>query len=135
MNFLNKRKRKGEEEESTQVTQPSKRSRMVSLVKKVGQGLRDKIAVAVKALTSRTYTQDIKSKLFTTPAGPLRTARYVMTPLEPFSVKKSSLEWRQSSYYIYDSVISVTESRHHEFKTGGGNYPISILPEVNTLYT
>ena len=46
--FSNKRKRKGEEEESTQVTQPSKRSRMVSLVKKVGQGLRDKIAVAVK---------------------------------------------------------------------------------------
>ena len=73
--FSNKRKRKGEEEESTQVTQPSKRSRMVSLVKKVGQGLRDKIAVAAKALASRTYTQDIKSKLFTTPAGPLRTAR------------------------------------------------------------
>ena len=70
--FSNKRKRKGEEEESTQVTQPSKRSRMVSLVKKVGQGLRDKIAVAAKALASRTYTQDIKSKLFTTPAGPLR---------------------------------------------------------------
>lgn len=81
MNFLNKRKRKGEEEESTQVTQPSKRSRMVSLVKKVGQGLHDKIAVAVKALTSGTYTQDMKSKLFTS-AGPLRTARYVMTPLE-----------------------------------------------------
>jgi len=47
MNFLNKRKRKGEEEESTQVTQPSKRSRMVSLVKTVGQGLHDKIAAAV----------------------------------------------------------------------------------------
>ena len=92
--FSNKRKRKGEEEESTQVTQPSKRSRMVSLVKKVGQGLRDKIAVPAKALASRTYTQDIKSKLFTTPAGQLRTARYVMTPLEPFSVKKSSLEWQ-----------------------------------------
>ena len=40
------------------------------------------------------------------------------------------LPCRQKSYYVYDSVIPVTESRHHEFKTGGGNYPITILPEV-----
>lgn len=129
MNFLNKRKRKEDNREDASLVQPSKKSRVISLVKKVGHGLRDKIAVAVQALTRRTYTQDVRSTLFTTPAGPLRTARYLMTPLEPFSVKKSSLEWRKSSYYIYDSVISVTESRHHEFKTGGGNYPISILPE------
>lgn len=37
--------------------------------------------------------------------------------------------FRQNSYYVYDSIIPVTESRHHEFKTGGGNYAISILPE------
>ena len=41
--------------------------------------------------------------------------------------------FRQNSYYVYDSVIPVTESRHHEFKTGGGNYPISILPEVHVF--
>ena len=91
MNFFNKRKRKEEEEE---IVQPSKKSRVVSLVKKVGQGIRDKITVAVKALTSKTYTQEVKSSLFTTPAGPLRSARYLMTPLQPFSVKKSALEWR-----------------------------------------
>ena len=79
---------------------------MVSLVKKVGQGLWDKIAVAVKALTRRTYTQDVKSKLFTTPAGPVRTARYLMMPFAPLSAKKLSLGWRQSLYYLYDSVIS-----------------------------
>ena len=164
MNFF-KQKRKAEldHEEDSKLVQPNKKSRMVSLVKKVGQGIRNKIAVAVKALTSRTYTQEVPSSLFTTPAGPLRSARYIMTPLEPFSVKKASLEWRyvrglsdnsilkiiflrvcvcfliqfflislyrQKSYYVYDSVIPVTESRHHEFKTGGGNYPITILPEV-----
>jgi len=129
MNFFNKRKRNEDHEEDKQLVQPSKKSRVVSLVKKVGQGIREKLAVAVKALTTRTYTQEVRSSLFTTPAGPLRSARYIMTPLEPFSVKKSALEWRQNSYYVYDSVIPVTESRHHEFKTGGGNYPISILPE------
>ena len=38
--------------------------------------------------------------------------------------------FRQRSQYVYDSVIPVTESRRHEFKTGGGNYVITILPEV-----
>ena len=94
MNFLNKRKRKEDNREDASLVQPSKKSRVISLVKKVGHGLLDKIAVAVQALTRRTYTQDVRSTLFTTPAGPLRTARYLMTPLEPFSVKKSSLEWR-----------------------------------------
>ena len=48
MNFFNKRKRTGEEEKSTKNIQPSKKTRVVSLVKKVGQGLCDiKIAVAV----------------------------------------------------------------------------------------
>ena len=48
MNFFNKRKRRGEEEESTKNIQPSKKTRVVSLVKKVGLGLRDiTIAVAV----------------------------------------------------------------------------------------
>lgn len=94
MNFFNKRKRNEDDSEGNQLAQPSKKSRMVSLVKKVGQGIRNTIAVAVKALTSRTYTQEVPSFLFTTPAGPLRSARYIMTPLEPFSVRKASLEWR-----------------------------------------
>ena len=37
---------------------------------------------------------DFGTTIVTHTAGPLRTARYVMTPLEPFSVKKSSLEWQ-----------------------------------------
>ena len=37
---------------------------------------------------------------------------------------------RNHSYYVLDSTINVTESHHHEFKTGGGSYPITILPEV-----
>ena len=41
MNFFNKRKRRGEGEVSTKNTQPSKKTQVVSLVKKVGQGLRD----------------------------------------------------------------------------------------------
>ncbi|KAJ7391759.1 hypothetical protein OS493_016046 [Desmophyllum pertusum] len=85
--------------------------------------LKEKLSVAVRALTSRTYRQDIKSFLFTTPAGPLRSARYMMTPLEPFSAIKSSSEWRNNSYYVLDSTISVTESHRHEFKTGGGKLP------------
>ena len=36
LTFFNKRKRKGEEEDSAQDTQPSKKTRVVSLVKKVG---------------------------------------------------------------------------------------------------
>lgn len=93
MNFF-KRKRREDHDEGTQLSQPNKKSRVISLVKKVGQDIRNKIAVAVRALTSRTYTQEVPSSLFTTPAGPLRSARYIMTPVEPFSVKKSALEWR-----------------------------------------
>jgi len=127
MNFF-KRKRKRDDEKDLVEREP-KKSRIVSLVQKAGHNLKQKIAVAVKALTSRTYSQDVKSFLFTTPAGPLRSARYIMTPAEPFSAAKSSLEWRNHSYYILGTTIEVTESHHHEFKTGGGNYPISILPE------
>lgn len=95
MNLFKRKRKEGlEHEEDSQLVQPSKKSRVVSLVKKVGQGIREKLAVAVKALTTRTYSQEVKSSLFTTPAGPLRSARYIMTPLEPFSVKKSTLEWR-----------------------------------------
>ena len=108
MNFLNKRKRKEDNREDASLVQPSKKSRVISLVKKVGHGLCDKIAVAVQALTRRTYTQDVRSTLFTTPAGPLRTARYLMTPLEPFSVKKSSLEWR----YVREALTLIEAVRH-----------------------
>lgn len=127
MNFF-KRKRKHDDEKELEEREP-KKSRIVSLIQKAGHNLKGKIAVAVKALTSRTYSQDVKSFLFTTPAGPLRSARYIMTPAEPFSAVKSALEWRNHSYYILGTTIEVTESHHHEFKTGGGNYPISILPE------
>ena len=37
---------------------------------------------------------------------------------------------RTNSYYLYGSVIPVTESKQHEFKTGGGAYPMTILPKV-----
>jgi len=93
MNFF-KRKRKHDDDDKELVARESKKSRIVSLVQKAGNNLKEKIAVAVKALTSRTYSQDVKSFLFTTPAGPLRSARYIMTPAEPFSAVKSSLEWR-----------------------------------------
>ncbi len=94
MNFF-KRKRKHDDDSEQQLDEKEpKRSKIVSLVRKAGNNLKEKFSVAVKALTSRTYTQDVKSFLFTTPAGPLRSARYVMTPLVPFSAVKSSIEWR-----------------------------------------
>ena len=71
------------------------------LLKKEGQGLQDKIAVAVKALSSITYTQDVKSSLFPATAGPLRLARYFMTIWETLSVKKLWLE-RQSEIIMKD---------------------------------
>ena len=43
------------------------------------------------------------------------------------------LSFRNHSYYILGTTIEVTESHHHEFKTGGGSYPISILPEVQRV--
>lgn len=92
MNFF-KRKRKHDDEKEPVEREP-KKSRIVSLVQKAGHSLKEKIAVAVKALTSQTYSQDVKSFLFTTPAGPLRSSRYIMTPVAPFSAAKSSLEWR-----------------------------------------
>lgn len=131
MNFF-KKKRKVDEEhkEHTKEIQPaSKKSRLVSIVKSVGENIRSKVTVALNALTGRSYTHRIPSALFTTPAGPLRSARYVMTPLDHFSVKKAALKWRKNPYYLYDSVIPVTESKQHEFKTGGGKYPINILPK------
>ena len=96
MNFF-KRKRKSDDEEPDDAEREPKKSRtnIVSLVRKAGSNLKQKLNVAFKALTSsRTYTQDVKSFLFTTPAGPLRSARYIMTPMEPFSTMKSSVEWR-----------------------------------------
>ena len=99
MNFF-KRKRSIKDDEKDQEAEEreAKKPRsIVSIVRKAGNNLKEKISVAVKALTSRTYTQDVKSYLFTTPAGPLRSARYLMTPLVPFSAVKSSLEWR----YVY----------------------------------
>ena len=94
MNFFKRKRKHDDETEKELVEREPKKSRIVSLVQKAGHNLKEKIAVAVKALTSRTYSQDVKSFLFTTPAGPLRSARYIMTPVEPFSAVKSSLEWR-----------------------------------------
>lgn len=131
MNFF-KRKRDPNDQEQIDAERgrDTKRPRnIVSLIKKAGDSVKQKITVAFKALTTRTYRHDVKSFLFTTPAGPLRSSRYIMTPSQPFSAAKSSLEWRNHSYYVLDSTINVTESHHHEFKTGGGSYPITILPE------
>lgn len=88
MNFFKRKRNEDDDRE------PKKPRTIVSLVCKAGNSLKEKLSVAVRALTSRTYRQDIKSFLFTTPAGPLRSARYMMTPLEPFSAIKSSSEWR-----------------------------------------
>ena len=96
MNFFTKeRKADREHEEYSKEIQPaSKKSRLVSIVKKVGENIRSKVTVTLNAIAGRSYTHRIPSALFTTPAGPLRSARCVMTPLEPFSVKKAALTWR-----------------------------------------
>ena len=97
MNFFKKKRKVDEEHEEvdTKEIQPaSKKSRLVSIVKSVGENIRSKVTVALNALTGRSYTHRIPSALFTTPAGPLRSARYVMTPLDHFSVKKAALKWR-----------------------------------------
>ena len=98
MNFF-KRKRSCDDEKDQELhdREPKKARTIVSLVRKAGNNLKEKFSVAVKALTSRTYTQDVKSFLFNTPSGPLRSARYVMTPAVPFSAIRSSVEWR----YVY----------------------------------
>ena len=96
MNFF-KRKRDPNDREQIDAERgrDTKRPRnIVSLIKKAGDSVKQKITVAFKALTTRTYRHDVKSFLFTTPAGPLRSARYIMTPSQPFSAAKSSLEWR-----------------------------------------
>ena len=96
MNFF-KRKRDPNDQEQIDAERgrDTKRPRnIVSLIKKAGDSVKQKITVAFKALTTRTYRHDVKSFLFTTPAGPLRSARYIMTPSQPFSAAKSSLEWR-----------------------------------------
>ena len=53
--------------------------------------------------------------------------------IEIITEKCFILSFRNHSYYILGTTIEVTESHHHEFKTGGGNYPISILPEVKRV--
>ena len=94
MNFF-KRKRDSKDQELIDAEkEPKKLSTVVSLVRKVGNPVKQKFNVALKALTSRTYSQDVKSVLYTTPAGPLRSARYIMTPAVPYSTAKLSLEWQ-----------------------------------------
>lgn len=87
MNFL-KRKRDSKDQELIDAErEPKKLRTVVSLVRKVGNTVKQKLNVALKALTSRTYLQDVKSTLFTTLAGPLRSARYIMTHFAlPFTV-------------------------------------------------
>lgn len=96
MNFF-KRKRDPNDQEQIDAERgrdTKKPRNIVSLIKKAGDSVKQKITVAFKALTTRTYRHDVKSFLFTTPAGPLRSSRYIMTPSQPFSAAKSSLEWR-----------------------------------------
>lgn len=97
MNFF-KRKRSCDDDKEQELNERERKKSktIVSLVRNAGNKLKEKFNVAVKALT---HTQDIKSFLFNTPAGPLRSARYVMTPLAPFSALKS-LEWRYV-YFVY----------------------------------
>ena len=87
MNFL-KRKRDSKDQELIDAErEPKKLRTVVSLVRKIGNTVKQKLNLALKALTSRTYLQDVKSTLFTTLAGPLRSARYIMTHFaSPFTV-------------------------------------------------
>ena len=34
---------------------------------------------------------------------------------------------------MLNAFVDVRESRNFEFKTGGGSYPVSVLPEVNGI--
>ena len=40
-----------------------------------------------------------------------------------------------SREYVWDDIVNLRESRNFEFKTGGGAYPIQILPEVGKKIT
>lgn len=63
MNFL-KRKRDSKDQELIDAErEPKKLRTVVSLVRKVGNTVKQKLNVALKALTSRTYLQDVKSTL------------------------------------------------------------------------
>lgn len=96
MNFFKcKRDPNDQEQIDAETERETKRLRnIVSLIKKAGSSVKQKINIAFKALTGCTYQHDVKSFLFTTPAGPLQSARYIMTPTQPFSAAKSSLEWQ-----------------------------------------
>ena len=85
MNFVkNKRKADREHEEDIKEIQPaSQKSRLVSIVKKVGENIRFKVTLALNAFTGRSYTHGLPSALLTT-----------LTPLEPFREKKTTSKWR-----------------------------------------
>jgi len=50
---------------------------------------------------------------------------YAMTPETPFTPTSGRADSRT---YKVGSVLTKTESRHVEYKAGGGNYPTQILP-------
>lgn len=45
----------------------------------------------------------------------------------PSNLRMTSISFRK---YLLDHIVDMRESRNFEFKTGGGAYPIEILPEV-----
>ena len=53
-------------------------------------------------------------------------ARYEITP-QP--VERESIKHLQRRNYTFNQFVNMRESRNFEFKTGGGAYPIQILPE------
>ena len=87
MNFLKWKRDSNDQELIDAERDPKKLRTVVSLVRKVGNTVKQKLNVALKALTSRTYSQDVKSTSLTTPAGPLRSTRYIMMHFAlPFTV-------------------------------------------------
>ena len=47
-----------------------------------------------------------------------------------FLASKSNIFHVFFRYYTFNQFVNMRESRNFEFKTGGGAYPIHILPEV-----
>ncbi|CAB3980318.1 schlafen 1 [Paramuricea clavata] len=97
-----------------------------STVKK--EGLFARAFRKIKRRILRVYQPKVPAIcLCKTPANGTRTqARYEITPQH---VEKESINHLLPRYYILNQFVDMRESRNFEFKTGGGAYPIHILPE------
>ncbi|XP_046850261.1 uncharacterized protein LOC124443782 [Xenia sp. Carnegie-2017] len=64
--------------------------------------------------------------LYKTPGNGRKQCRYKMTPQ---LTEKQSFDSLLPRSYVLNAFVDVRESRNFEFKTGGGSYPVSVLPE------